>query len=154
MKQYPFLDLALANRPLEDELKEAACRVIASGRYLHGEETDLLEKEVAATCETEYCIAVSNGLDALKLILRAYKELGYLADGDKVIVPANTFIASVLSISDNHLIPVFCDPAEDTMNMDSKLLERTYRPKSKGDYARASLWHSLLGRTTQTDSKR
>ena len=110
MKTYPFLDLGLANKPIEDELKKAACRVIESGRYLHGEETHLLEQEVASKCEAKYCVAVSNGLDALKLIFRAYKEMGLLHEGDKVIVPANTFIASVLAVSDNGLEPVLCVP--------------------------------------------
>lgn len=131
MKQYPFLDLGLANKPLEDKLKDAACKVIESGRYLHGEQTELFEQEVAAKCEVKYCIAVSNGLDALKLILRAYKELGYLQDGDKVIVPANTFIASVLSISDNNLIPVLCDPTTETMNLDSDKIEQLIDDKVK-----------------------
>ena len=106
MKTYPFLDLGLVNKPIEDELKKAACRVIDSGRYLHSEETHLLEQEVAAKCEAKYCVAVSNGLDALKLIFRAYKEMGLIHEGDKVIVPANTFIASVLAVSDNGLVPV------------------------------------------------
>lgn len=118
MKHYPFLDLGLANKPIEDELKKAACRVIESGRYLHGKETQLLEQEVATKCEAKYCVGVSNGLDALKLIFRAYKELGKLKDGDKVIVPANTFIASVLAVSENGLIPVLCEPSELTMNLD------------------------------------
>ncbi len=123
MKQYPFLNLGLANQPIEAQLKEATCRVIESGRYLHGEQTALLETEMAQRCNTEFCIGVSNGLDALKLIFRAYKEMGILHNGDKVIVPANTFIASVLSITDNQLIPVLCEPSELTMNLDSQRLE-------------------------------
>ena len=90
MKRYPFLDLALANAPYMAELQQAACDVIASGRYLRGEQTSLLEKEIASLCEVRHCVCVSNGLDALRLILRAYKEMGQLHDGDKVIVPANT----------------------------------------------------------------
>ena len=78
MKQYPFLNLGLANQPIEAQLKEAACRVIESGRYLHGEQTALLETEMAQRCNTKFCIGVSNGLDALKLIFRAYKEMGIL----------------------------------------------------------------------------
>lgn len=131
MKQYPFLDLGLANKPLEEQFKDAACKVIESGRYLHGEQTELFEQEVAAKCEVKHCIAVSNGLDALKLILRAYKELGYLHDGDKVIVPANTFIASVLSISDNNLIPVLCEPSPETMNLDDENIEQLIDGKVK-----------------------
>lgn len=131
MKKYPFLDLGLANKPIENELKNAACRVIESGRYLHGNETLMLEQEVAAKCGTDFCVGVSNGLDALKLIFRAYKELGLLAEGDKVIVPANTFIASVLSISDNRLTPVLCDPSVLTMNLDPDLIEDLIDEKVK-----------------------
>ena len=119
MKEFPFLDLALVNAPYMEELKAAACEVIERGRYLHSTQTELLEQEVAATCQARHCISVSNGLDALRLILRAYKEMGVLTDGDEVIVPANTYVASVLAISDNGLRPVLCDPREDTMNLDS-----------------------------------
>lgn len=123
MKKYPFLDLALSNEPLIDELKAAACNVIESGRYLHGTQTKLLEEEIAQLCQARHCVGVSNGLDALRLILRAYKEMGIMHDGDEVIVPANTYVASVLAISDNGLRPVLCDIREDTMNMDSRLLD-------------------------------
>ncbi|MBR5674564.1 MAG: DegT/DnrJ/EryC1/StrS family aminotransferase [Muribaculaceae bacterium] len=123
MKEYPFLDLALSNEPLIDELKAAACNVIESGRYLHGTQTKLLEEEIAQLCQARHCVGVSNGLDALRLILRAYKEMGIMHDGDEVIVPANTYVASVLAISDNGLRPVLCDIREDTMNMDSRLLD-------------------------------
>lgn len=123
MKQYPFLDLAQTNAPYIDELKEAACEVIERGRYLHGSQTEELEKEIAALCQTRYCVGVSNGLDALRLILRAYMELGLMAPGDEVIVPANTYVASVLAVSDNRLVPVLCDPSELTMNLDTSLIE-------------------------------
>ena len=123
MKQYPFLDLALVNAPYSDELKAAACEVIDRGRYLHSTETELLEQEIATLCQVKHCVSVSNGLDALRLILRAYKEMGILNDGDEVIVPANTYVASVLAISDNNLVPVLCDPSEETNNLDSSLLE-------------------------------
>lgn len=122
MKRYPFLDLALSNAPFMNELKAAACSVIESGRYLHGQETEKLEQEVAQLCQARHCVSVSNGLDALKLILRAYKEMGVMLDGDEVIVPANTYVASVLAISENGLKPVLCDIREDTMDMDSRLL--------------------------------
>ena len=123
MKKYPFLDLALTNAPYIDELKAAANDVIESGRYLHGKQTELLEQEIAQLCQAQHCVSVSNGLDALKLILRAYKEMGVMHDGDEVIVPANTYVASVLSISDNGLTPILCDISEDTMNMDTSLLD-------------------------------
>lgn len=121
MKTIPFLDLKLANAPIEDELIQAAQSVIASGRYLHGEQSEKLEQEVAAFCNTKHCVAVSNGLDALRLILRAYKEIGLLSDGDAVIVPGNTFIASILAISDNKLKPIVCEPRLDTMNLDTDM---------------------------------
>ncbi len=128
MKKYPFLDLALANKPIEEELKAAICRVIESGRYLHGEQTALLEQEIAELCEVKHCVAVSNGLDALRLILRAYKEMGVLHAEEKVIVPANTYVASVLAVSDNALVPCLCDPCEDTMNLDSSRIESLLSP--------------------------
>ena len=131
MKQYPFLDLALANGPYMDELKAAACEVIERGRYLHSTQTELFEEEIAALCEARHCVSVSNGLDALRLILRAYKEMGIMRDGDEVIVPANTYVASVLAISDNGLVPVPCDPREDTMNLDSSLLESLITPRTR-----------------------
>ena len=131
MKKYPFLDLALTNAPYMDELKAAATSVIESGRYLHGQQTELLEQEIAQLCKTEYCVSVSNGLDALRLILRAYKEMGILHNGDEVIAPANTYIASVLAISDNGLVPVLCDISEETMNMDTALLQGLITPRTR-----------------------
>ena len=131
MRQYPFLDLAFTNAPFMEELKAAACKVIESGRYLHGAQTELLEKEIAELCQARHCVGVSNGLDALKLILRAYMELGLLTEGDEVIVQANTYVASVLAISLNGLVPVLCDPTETTMNMDSSLLEGLITPRTR-----------------------
>lgn len=131
MKQYPFLDLALVNEPYMDELKAAAAEVIERGRYLHSTQTELFEQEIADLCETRHCISVSNGLDALRLILRAYKELGIMRDGDEVIVPANTYVASVLAISDNGLTPVLCDVDEKTMNLDSSLLPELITPRTR-----------------------
>lgn len=131
MKQYPFLDLALANAPYMNKLKAAACEVIERGRYIHSDETELLEQEIASTCQARHCVTVSNGLDALRLIMRAYKEMGLLHDGDEVIVPANTYIASVLAINENRLTPVLCDPREDTMNLDSSLLEGLITPRTR-----------------------
>lgn len=128
MKQYPFLSLKQANAPLEDELKQAAIDVINSGWYLHGKHTEKLEQEIAQLCHTRHCIAVSNGLDALRLILQAYIEMGRLKPGDKVIVPGNTFIASVLAVTDCDLVPVLCDPSELTMNLNSEIAERLITP--------------------------
>lgn len=131
-KTYPFLDLKLANGPIEEELKQAACDVIASGRYLLGEQTDLLEQEIAALCQTKHCVAVSNGLDALRLIIRAYKERGVFHDDDKIIVPANTFTASALAVSDNGLTPCFVDVKPYTMNLNADLIEQIISPSVKG----------------------
>ncbi len=131
MKQYPFLDLALANGPYMEELKAAAVEVIERGRYLHSIQTELLEQEIADLCQAKHCVSVSNGLDALRLILRAYKEMGVLRDGDEVIVPANTYVASVLAISDNNLAPVLCDIDEQTMNLDTSLLEGLITPLTR-----------------------
>lgn len=124
MKEYPFLDLRLTDAHIADELKQAVCHVIDSGRYLHGEQTEQLEHEMALLCETRHCVAVSNGLDSLRLIIRAYKEMGTLRDGDQVIVPGNTYVASVLAVSDNRLEPVLCDARLDTLNMDLSLLSK------------------------------
>ncbi len=129
--RYPFLDLAKTQARYVDELKAAASAVIESGRFLHGAETELLEQEMASLCQVRHCVTVSNGLDALRLILRAYKEMGRLQEGDEVIVPANTYIASVLAVSDNRLTPVLCDIREDTMNLDSRLLEQLITPRTR-----------------------
>ena len=131
MKEHVFLDLAMANAPIMEELKDAACQVIASGRYLHGEQTALLEQEMAMLCQVKYCIAVSNGLDALRLVIRAYKEMGVLHEGDKVIVPGNTYVASLLAVSDNGLEPCPCDVREDTMNLDTCKIEPLLTPQVK-----------------------
>ena len=97
----PFLDLQAINAQYADELKEAVTRVIDSGWYIHGIECKEFETEFASYCGTKHCIGVANGLDALILIMRAYKALGKLKEGDEVIVPANTYIASILAITEN-----------------------------------------------------
>ena len=131
MKQYAFLDLALANAPYMEQLKNAACEVIERGRYLHSTQTELFETEIAQLCQAKHCVTVSNGYDALKLILRAYIEMGRLRPDDEVIVPANTYVASVLAVSENRLKPVLCDPSELTMNLDTSLLERLITPRTR-----------------------
>lgn len=126
-----FLDLRGINSQHEFELKEAASRVIDSGWYLMGKELENFEKKYANFCNVKYCLGVSNGLDALKLIFRGYIEMGIINIGDEVIVPANTYIASVLSITDNGLVPVFVEPNNETYNLDSSLVERAITPKTK-----------------------
>lgn len=112
----PFLDLAQSNAPYLGELEEAALGVIRGGRYLHGPETAAFERELAAQCGAAHAIGVSNGLDAIRLILRAYLEMGRLEKGDYVMVAANTYIATVLPITEFGLRPIFVEPDPDTMN--------------------------------------
>ena len=129
--KHPFLSLKVSNAPYEDELKRAAERVISSGRYLLGKETEALESEVAAYLGAPYSIAVSNGLDAIRLIFRAYMEEGKLQPGDEVIFPANTYIASVLPITELGLtaIPAPADPA--TLNLDLGRIDEYLTPRTK-----------------------
>lgn len=126
-----FLDLQKINFQFEKELKEAAGRVIDSGWYLMGKELETFEQNYAGYCGTKYALGVANGLDALRLIFKAYIELGTLQKGDEVIVPANTYIASVLAISDNGLIPVFVEPNIQTYNLDSSKIEAALTSKTK-----------------------
>ena len=114
----PFLNLQAINARHADELKVAAARVIDSGWYILGQELTAFEQEFARYCGVRHAIGVGNGLDALSLILRAYKELGALHDGDEVIVPANTFIASFLAITEHRLVPVPVEPDPASFNID------------------------------------
>ena len=127
----PFLDLKKNNQQYRGELIEAATNVIDSGWYIQGEQVKAFEKEFASYCGAKHCIGVGNGLDALILIFRAYKELGRLKEGDEVIVPANTYIASILAITENRLKPVLVEPDEQTYNLDPKLIEQAITPKTK-----------------------
>jgi len=127
-----FLDLQKINAQYELELKEAAHRVIDSGWYLLGEELQTFETSYALFCGTKYCLGVGNGLDALRLIFKAYIELGIMQIGDEIIVPANTYIASVLAITDNNLIPVFVEPNNETYNLDTSKIEKEITSKTKG----------------------
>ena len=113
----PFLDLTAINAQYRDELITACTRVIDSGWYIQGSEVKAFEQEFAAYCGTKHCIGVANGLDALILTLRAWKELGKLKEGDEVIVPANTYIASILAITENRLVPVLVEPDMATYNI-------------------------------------
>ncbi|MFT4746633.1 MAG: dTDP-4-amino-4,6-dideoxygalactose transaminase [Congregibacter sp.] len=112
-----FLDLQGENAKFKNKLKMAACRVIDSGWYLQGEELATFEKQFSDYCEVDHTVGVANGLDALTLILKSWKTLGLLKDKDEVLVPANTFIASILAISANQLVPVLVDPDPTTFNM-------------------------------------
>ncbi|MFC3393357.1 DegT/DnrJ/EryC1/StrS family aminotransferase [Brenneria rubrifaciens] len=112
-----FLDLQEINKQYQNELKEACSRVIDSGWYVTGKELSNFESKFATFCGTKYAIGVANGLDALILTLRAWKLLGKLNDNDEVIVPANTYIASILAITENNLIPILVEPNKDTYNL-------------------------------------
>jgi dTDP-4-amino-4,6-dideoxygalactose transaminase len=142
----PFLDLKKINAQYQTELKEACARVIDSGWYVLGREVADFEKEFATYCETEYCLGVANGLDALILILRAYIELGVMQKGDEVIVPSNTYIASILAISENGLTPVLVEPNINTYNLDPTLIERAITINTK-----AILTVHLYGQVTGMD---
>ncbi len=126
-----FLDLKSVNNEMNAELKEACARVIDSGWYISGSELKTFEKSFADYCGAKYCLGVANGLDALTLTLRAWKEMGKLKDGDEVIVPANTYIASVLAVTENKLVPVFVEPDERTYNLDPKLIKDKMTSKTK-----------------------
>ena len=126
-----FLDLYKINSQYEQELKDAASRVIDSGWYLMGKELDVFETNYAQFCNVQHCLGVANGLDALRLIFKAYIEMGVMKKGDEIIVPANTYIASVLAISDNDLIPVFVEPNLETYNLDANKVEAAITQKTK-----------------------
>ncbi|MBF4426576.1 DegT/DnrJ/EryC1/StrS family aminotransferase, partial [Vibrio anguillarum] len=126
-----FLDLKKLNAQYEQELKDACTRVIDSGWYILGNEVSEFEKEFAAYCNVEHCLGVANGLDALILILRAYIELGVMSKGDEVIVPSNTYIASILAISEAGLVPVLVEPCEVTFNLDPNLIELAVTTRTK-----------------------
>lgn len=118
-----FLDIQKITDSFEPELSQAIDRVVRSGWFILGEEVAAFEKEYAEYIGTKHCIGVANGLDALRLILRAYMEMGEMHEGDEVIVPANTYIASILAITENRLKPVLAEPDLSTYNLDLSRLE-------------------------------
>lgn len=126
-----FLDLQKINAKYAMELKQAAAEVIDSGWYLLGERVALFEANLAKYIGVKHAIAVANGLDALRLILKAYIEMGIMEEGDEVIVPANTYIATILAITDNRLKPVFVEPDIDTLNLDISLIEQNITPRTR-----------------------
>lgn len=144
--KYPFLDLGKVNEPYAGALVAAAGRVIRSGRYIGGPEVDAFESDMARLCETTRCVGLSNGLDALRLTLRALVHLGRLNPGDGVIVPANTYIASVLAITDAGLRPVLVDPDERTMNLSARGIASALGPG-----VRAVMPVHLYGRVAWSD---
>mgnify|MGYP006166982273 CR=1 FL=1 len=114
----PFLNLQKINDQYSDEIQDAVNKVVSSGWYLQGEANKTFEKNYSNYIGTKHTIGVANGLDALRLILRAYIELGLMKEGDEVVVPINTYIASILAITDNNLVPIFVEPDPKTLQID------------------------------------
>ena len=126
-----FLDLQSINSQYSVELKLAAAEVIDKGWYLQGERVNQFEENLATYTGAKHAIGVANGLDALRLILKAFIEMGMMQEGDEVIVPANTYIASILAISDNRLKPVLVEPEIFTYNLDISLIEKHITPRTR-----------------------
>ena len=141
-----FLDLQKVNARFAEEIYEATHRVIDRGWYLQGEECERFESEYAQYIGTRYCVSCASGLDALILLLRGYMELGRLQPGDEVLVPANTYIATILAISENGLKPVLVEPRLDTLQIDDSLNEPAITPRT-----RAIMLVHLYGRCSYTE---
>lgn len=127
----PFLSLKQVTNKYSAEIHEAVARVIDSGWYLQGQENENFEKNYSKYIGTKHTIGVANGLDALIWIFRAYKELGVMRDGDEVIVPANTYIATILAITENNLVPILVEPSIDTYQIDDSLIEKRITARTK-----------------------
>ena len=126
-----FLDLQKINAQYAAELKQVAAEVIDSGWYLQGERIKQFEANLANYIGVKHAIGVANGLDALRLIMKAYIELGVMHEGDEVIVPANTYIATILAITDNRLKPILVEPNINTYNLDVSLIEQYITPRTR-----------------------
>lgn len=127
----PFLPLQKINESFEPELSKKIIEVVKSGWYIRGTECKRFEKKFSNFCGVKHCIGVGNGLDALRMILRAYKILGFMKEGDEVLVPANTFIATILAISDERLTPVFVEPDISTYLIDVKRIEEKITERTR-----------------------
>lgn len=127
----PFLNLVEINSKYNSQLIDVVSNVINSGWYIGGEYLAKFEAEFANYCGVKYCIGVANGLDALTLTMRAWKEMGKLADGDEVLVPANTYIASILAVTENNLKPIFIEPDKKTLNLSLDGIEKFITPRTK-----------------------
>ena len=127
----PFLSLKDVTAKYADEIHEAVLRVVDSGWYLQGKENEQFEQHYAEYIGTKHCIGCANGLDALIWIFRAYIELGVMQPGDEVIVPANTYIATILAITENGLVPVLVEPRKDTLQIDDSLIEERITERTK-----------------------
>ena len=127
----PFLSLHDVTAKYRDEIHEAVLRVVDSGWYLQGKENEQFEKHYAEYIGSKHCIGCANGLDALIWIFRAYIEMGVMQPGDEVIVPANTYIATILAITENNLVPVLVEPNLETLQIDDTLIEERITDKTK-----------------------
>jgi len=127
----PFLNLKAINQHYHQELKDACARVIDSGCYIMGDELKAFEDEFSTYCDSQYCIGVASGLDALTLVLRAWINLGKLKKGDEVIVQANTYIATILAITENNLVPVLVEPDPYSYNLDPVKIKAAITSKTK-----------------------
>lgn len=127
-----FLDLHKLNEHYRSEINEAITNVLDSGHYVLGKQVSLFEQHFANYCETDYALGVGNGLDALNLIFKAYLTLGIFQKGNEIIVPTNTYIASILAISNNDLTPILIEPSLDDYNIDCDLIEEKITSKTKG----------------------
>lgn len=146
MNSIPFLSLKDVTALHGAEINEAVTRVVNSGWYLQGEENKRFEENYAKFIGSKYCIGCANGLDALIWIFRAYIEMGVMLPGDEVIVPANTYIATILSITENGLKPILVEPKLNTLEIDDDLIETAITPRTKA----IAIVH-LYGRNAYTD---
>ncbi len=142
----PFLSLYDVTAKYKDEIHEVVLRVVDSGWYLQGKENERFEQHYAEYIGTKHCIGCANGLDALIWIFRAYIEMGVIQSGDEVIVPANTYIATILAITENGLVPVLVEPRIDTLQIDDSLIEERITERTKA----ICIVH-LYGRLSYTD---
>lgn len=145
MTDIPYLSLKKVTAQHQAEIASAVSRVVESGWYLKGESTARFEHDYAQYIGTRHCVGCGNGLDALTLIFRAYKEMSFLNDGDEVIVPANAYIASILSITENNLRPILVEPCLKDLEIDPSLLEQCITPNT-----RAILLVHMYGRCSWT----
>ena len=146
MNNIPFLSLKDVTALHGAEINEAVTRVVNRGWYLQGEENEQFEQNYSKFISCKYTIGCANGLDALSWIFRAYIEMGVMQPGDEVIVPANTYIATVLAITENNLVPVFIEPKANTLEIDDSLIEAVITSKTKA----IAIVH-LYGRIAYTD---
>lgn len=146
MKNIPFLFLKDVTALHSEEINEAVNRVVNGGWYLQGKENELFEQHYSEFIGCKYTIGCANGLDALIWIFRAYIEMGIMKPGDEVIVPANTYIATILAVTENNLVPILVEPKPNTLEIDDDLIEAAITPNTKA----IAVVH-LYGRIAYTD---